>query len=775
VTDLPPAAWNDTTTAFDDGVAVTELVARAAAADPTAPALIVSDGTTSRVTHDYGTLVAEASRVARLLTGNGVGPGDHVAVIGHHTPATLVGVHGAVLAGAAYVPLDPSWPDARRRTVLELAGVRWLLASGEDLDWIDGLRHGSAVTDVLLLDVADRRPARNDRWRTEVASLWDAVARSADRAQAAGFNLSGDRRYSLADVDRYAEHVARLVLDSRPDSVLEIGFGSGEILHRLAAEVEAVAGLDPSAYAVESMLAWADEHDVFADLSTGYADQVGEKLTGPYDTVVIASTAQYFPGLAYLDQVLRKAASVLAPGGRLVLADLIPTGRAPAAGLLEVDADRFAAPDPALWEACEVLPRSATDGWPPDLAARYDVVLRRGTGPVPADDGGPRIWTGWHLAELPADPVRSAAGPDDTAYVIFTSGSTGVPKGVSVGHRSLVNLVQWINGAYRIGPGDRGLQVTSLSFDLSVYDIFGLLSAGAAVHLVPDADLREPARVAAVLAREPITFWNSAPAVFEWVLPFLTPGCGRALRTVFLSGDWIRLGLPDDIRTVAVDEPTIVSLGGATETTIWSNDYVIGAVDPAWPSIPYGRPAPNSRYYILDDELRPLPVGEDGDMYIAGPCLAKGYHGDPEQTAAAFLPDIVNPAERMYRTGDRGRWQPDGNLVLLGRLDHQVKVRGFRVELTEIEHVIGRMPEVRAAAVVAPTVEGARMLAAFCTGLPPETAADAVHRACRAALPEYMVPVLVEAVEQLPLNTNGKVDRGALTARAAAALAGSTA
>ncbi|MBW8873678.1 MAG: amino acid adenylation domain-containing protein [Acidobacteria bacterium] len=301
-------------------------------------------------------------------------------------------------------------------------------------------------------------------------------------------------------------------------------------------------------------------------------------------------------------------------------------------------------------------------------------------------------------AALAAQPRHRPARPtvaDGMAYVIFTSGSTGTPKGVMVRHAAVVNLIDWINREHRIGPRDRVLFVTSLCFDLSVYDVFGLLAAGGSIRVVSAADVRDPQRLLQILTTEPVTFWDSAPATLQQLAPYFpaTP-CHIALRRVFLSGDWIPLGLPDQVRA-SFPGTTVISLGGATEATVWSNSFPVGEVEPHWVSIPYGRPMQNARYHALDAELAPAPIGVPGDLYIAGDCLSTGYE-DPVLTAEKYLPDPSpdRPGARLYKTGDLVRHLPDGNLEFLGRADQQVKVRGFRIELGEIESVLARHPAV---------------------------------------------------------------------------------
>jgi amino acid adenylation domain-containing protein len=374
------------------------------------------------------------------------------------------------------------------------------------------------------------------------------------------------------------------------------------------------------------------------------------------------------------------------------------------------------------------------------------------------------------LDRQPTDNPAGGAEANSVAYVIYTSGSTGRPKGAVLRHEPVVNLIDWVNKTFAVGPGDRLLFVTSLNFDLSVYDVFGTLAAGGCVRVASGAELRDPERLLRVLCEEPITFWDSAPPQLQQVAPFFAgvrPGDRTdRLRLVFLSGDWIPVPLPDAVRAT-FRNARVISLGGATEAAIWSNFYPIGAVDPAWPSIPYGKPIQNARYHILDGRLQPVPVGVPAELHIGGPCLADGYLNRPELTAERFIPDpFGGPGDRLYKTGDLARYFPDGNIEFLGRLDHQVKIRGYRIELGEIEAALAQHPAVREAVVMARRDEsGDRYLAAYVVARPGQTAeADDLRRFLGGKLPDYMVPPYYVALEAFPLSPNGKVDRKALPA-----------
>lgn len=275
--------------------------------------------------------------------------------------------------------------------------------------------------------------------------------------------------------------------------------------------------------------------------------------------------------------------------------------------------------------------------------------------------------------------------PQDLAYVIYTSGSTGTPKGVMINHQGVVNTILDINQRFNITTQDRVLALSSLSFDLSVYDIFGTLAAGGTM-IIPDANkTKEPSHWRELILQQGVTIWNSVPALMQMFLDDFPAESilQKSLRLVLLSGDWLSLSLPERIQNV-LGELEIVSLGGATEVSIWSILYPIQKIIPNWKSIPYGRPMANQYFYILNKNLELFPIGVPGELYIGGKGLAKGYWQNEEKTKVSF---IIHPQtqERLYKTGDLGRYLSDGNIEFLGREDFQVKVNGYRIELGEIE------------------------------------------------------------------------------------------
>ncbi|MBO1334088.1 non-ribosomal peptide synthetase [Streptomyces sp. VRA16 Mangrove soil] len=351
----------------------------------------------------------------------------------------------------------------------------------------------------------------------------------------------------------------------------------------------------------------------------------------------------------------------------------------------------------------------------------------------------------------------AAPDPDTAAYVIYTSGSTGLPKGVVIAHGGLTNLALDHAERFGLGPGSRVLQYLSTGFDAAVADIWPALVSGATLVLAPDTSALAPDDLAVLLRDARITHLALPPAVLSGLPPLELPD----LHVLIVGGE-------------AVDEALVAhwsrgrrmfNMYGPTEATVAAtgSDPLTGTGGRP----PIGRPIAGARVYVLDERLEPVPTGCPGELYLAGAGVARGYHNRPELTAERFLPCPFGPeGDRMYRTGDRARWRPDGQLEYLGRGDGQFKLRGLRIEAGEIEAVLGRHPAVRAATVtVREDRPGTRRLVGYLTASGPLDTAE-VRELARRALPEAMVPAALVVLDSFPLTAHGKVDHRALPAPA---------
>lgn len=436
----------------------------------------------------------------------------------------------------------------------------------------------------------------------------------------------------------------------------------------------------------------------------------------------------------------------------------------------------------------------------PDMVAALLGVLKAGAAYVPLDPAYPADRLGFMLSDsgvrtlvtqgAPADGLAGhgarlvrldadraeilrrpdgdppPAAPSDLAYAIYTSGSTGRPKAALIEHRALTNYTLSAVAAFGLTPGDRMLQFASLSFDVLVEELFPVLATGATVVLPPRSFLEGRTSLLELAEHERLTVFELPTAYWhEWVNQLDASGAAlpASLRRVIVGGERV---LPDRLRAWRRLGVPLVHVFGLTETTVTNTVFPVApAEDPdeGWPNLPIGSPLANNRLYVLDDGGRPVPVGVPGELYIGGAGLARGYHNRPELTRERFVPNPFGEG-RLYRTGDVVRRLPTGDLEFLSRKDTQVKVRGFRVEPSEIESELARHPGVGATVVIArEDTPGDRRLVAYLvptgaggTGVP-ELRAFLLER-----LPAHMVPSSFVELDELPLSPNGKVDRASL-------------
>lgn len=357
--------------------------------------------------------------------------------------------------------------------------------------------------------------------------------------------------------------------------------------------------------------------------------------------------------------------------------------------------------------------------------------------------------------------ANELVNPSSSAYVIFTSGTTGEPKGVEISHSSAMNTICDVNKKCNISEKDSLLAVSSLEFDLSVYDIFGILGVGGTIVLLDEASKTDAAQWLDLITRYHITCWNSVPFLLRMLLE-QTQAEGRklqSLKTVLLSGDWIGTDLPGKLADVSPNSE-LTALGGATEGSIWSNYYRVKLPVPKeWVSIPYGAPLDGQLYRVVDQKGRDCPDWVPGELWIGGLGVAKGYVGDETTTNNKFV-SFKNI--RWYKTGDMGRFWNDGTIEFLGRKDTQVKFRGYRIELGEIETAINRIEGIKSSVACIVSEGGSQKLCAFIVKNDPDSELiedSIINQLLSSYLPIYMVPSEYQYGKSIPLNANGKVDR----------------
>ncbi|WP_437627952.1 amino acid adenylation domain-containing protein [Sorangium sp. So ce1151] len=366
------------------------------------------------------------------------------------------------------------------------------------------------------------------------------------------------------------------------------------------------------------------------------------------------------------------------------------------------------------------------------------------------------------LSSYSADSPRVEVRPEHLAYVIYTSGSTGMPKGCMLSHRAICNRLHWMQDAYALTPRDRVLQKTPFTFDVSVWEFFWPLITGARIVLAPPGAERDPATLAGVIQEHGVTACHFVPSMLRLFLDEPRAAGCASLRHVFFSGE--ALPYPIMERALSTFTAQLHNLYGPTEAAVDVSFWKCEARDDR--KVPIGRPIANIRLYILDEQQRPVRPDQTGELYIAGVGLARGYLNRPELTAERFVRDPFDPSPgaRMYKTGDRAAWLPDGNIDFLGRMDGQIKLRGLRIELGEIEAALLGHESVREAAVAVRDADSGdpRLVAYVVIRDGASFSPQAMRRSLESSLPRYMVPNQFVQVAGIPVTAHGKMDRAAL-------------
>jgi pristinamycin I synthase 3 and 4 len=372
-------------------------------------------------------------------------------------------------------------------------------------------------------------------------------------------------------------------------------------------------------------------------------------------------------------------------------------------------------------------------------------------------------WT--EIATQPATAPHNSTLPDNLAYVIYTSGSTGKPKGIMTRHLGIVSYLAFLIRTYGLGPNNTVLHVSSFSFDPSIRELFGPLLSGGRLIIMSAQDQREPRKYLNIIQNDKVTtILSITPSMLGGIVDSARSGhfALESLQQVLTCGEPLHYALGSSVKELFCNAQ-LVNQYGCTEYTMAATWCRI--TDDGVGTAPIGHPVWNTRVYILDDGLNPVPIGIAGELYVCGVGLARGYWHRPGLTAERFVPSPYRDGERLYRTGDLVRYLADGNLEFLGRLDHQVKIRGYRIELGEIEAALVEHPDVGHAVVVArEDAAGDKRLVAYVVASNVAADSGKLRTHLQRLLPEYMVPSVYVVLETLPLTPNGKVDRRALPA-----------
>ena len=793
---------NQTTTAYPRDLTAHRVFSEQAARNPEQTAVIY-EGT--RLT--YGELERRSNVLAHFLVQRGIRPEEPVAVMLDRSPAMIVALLGILKAGAAYVPISHDLPFERLKYILADTRARFLISEKQYIKSLNRLQWECRELQAFLcLDSRDVHGEIEEQGGMMEPEMWEHVARETfDDISGGGWKSSYTGEWLSREVmDEYGENIRRKLepLLNEQSRVLEIGCASGISMFRLAPLVGRYYGTDLS----RGIIAWAGREAAgrgldqvrLAALAAHEIDQIDEH---EFDVVIINSVIECFSGHNYLRQVLRKAIALMPDDGYLFLGNVwdqdlkqefvnsllefkrqhpnqgyrTKTDRADELYLSRTFLEDLRCDLPEIAE----IEYSGMLGSAESELSRFgfDALIRiekRRTRRLHSS----RVkyqFDQQALAGLPEAPLPERTGPQGLAYLMYTSGTSGQPKGVMIEHRSILRLVLETN-YIRLGPDDRTLQTGALGFDASTFEIWGPLLNGGGVVLPPGKSFLDVRDLARMIRADRITTLFLTTGLFNQVVE-IDLHVFDELKVLLTGGEKVSV---QHFNRVRERHPglSLKHVYGPTENTTFSTCYEV--TNRHERDVPIGRPISNTTAYILDENGKPAPPGVPGELCVGGDGLSRGYLNDPELTNRKFIPHPFEPGARLYRTGDLARWSPEDEIEFIGRIDTQVKVRGYRIELEEIESCLLRHEAVREAAVITADLGGdgselVAYVAAEKAAGDQEPSLNELRGYVKSALPEYMVPAHWVRLEKLPLNANGKIDRRALPAPSVAKAAGTEA
>ncbi|WP_081011898.1 non-ribosomal peptide synthetase [Burkholderia multivorans] len=753
----------------------------------------------------YAELKHQSERLAAFLAGRGAADGRPIGIVMERSIDSVVAMLAVLKAGCPYLLFDVHHPFERHLAIARDASVHMLLCTEAHLDRTEALMWScKSVTSMVCLDRESTRPFEVSYEAAADRDLWDYVAQEAsDDIQASGWMNSYTGEYfSREEMGEYVENTLAKLRPylSSSSRVLEIGCGSGLTMFAVAPSVAFYFGTDLSPDIIEKDRCIARERGLHnITLAAMPAHEVGGIEAGPFDVIVLNSVVQLFSSHQYLRSVLASCARLLADGGTIFIGDVMDsrTKDSLLESLIEFrqthpdtqfrtklnwDRELFLSPDVFVGALEElgfdvVANESAKLGLIDNELKRYrfDIALQI----VPATRSntafarhrGARFWR--DDVERGAETFSTHSQRTDApAYICYTSGTTGTPKGIVVPHRGVVRLV--CDSDYvGIAPEDHVAHLSNLAFDAATFEVWGALLNGASLHVFDRYEVLDLHAFLRKLNDSGVSVAFVTTPLFHQAI-HVDPKGFAGVSSLLVGGE----PMNPELVAKAFDAGgprRLLNVYGPTENTTFSTWHEVRADRlheiARRGTIPIGRPINGTTAYVLDEQGRPVPVGVPGELWVGGAGLALEYIGRDALTAERFAmcrPLDGGPTERLYRTGDKVRWNQAGEIEFLGRFDAQVKVRGFRVEPAEIEVAIQRFPHVRDAVVAVESGEGSSVeLVAYVVAEPVGASAveaQSMRDFLAISLPDYMIPARFVAVDAIPLTPSGKLDRRALRA-----------
>jgi amino acid adenylation domain-containing protein len=723
-----------------------------------------------------------------LQKGLGLSPEARVGILQSQGMALTVSVMGTLKAGCAYVPMDSEYPEDRLLYMIEDAGIEVLLTEKRVIELANSLQWRSkTLQHVVCADSEDyygeRGVLKNDLMRKD---LWDHIGELAEDAigQGGWINSYTGEDFTPAEMQEYSDNIYQKLKEHlRPDMrVLEIGCSSGLTMFNLAPLVGSYYGTDLSSAILEkTALAVNEKGFTNITLACMPADQIDTVPEDGFDLVIINSVIQCFNGHNYLRDVLVKAIGKMKNKGLLFVGDIMDEDRRQAL-IDDMVAFKQQHHNPAWhtktdWGMELFVSRSYFE----DLRAagigivgtaytdkihtianeltrfRYDALLKidkQAFAKQPAP--GKHQYDLRHIRQWGTDLINAGAGPGHLACIIYTSGTTGKPKGVGIEHGALVKRFVGEQALLGVGTHTVACTATNFCFDVSLLEILLPLAMGGKLAILSRDTVLSPQKLVQELQDRKVNLLQGTPSFIKGIL---LEGLGDAhtlsLTHIAIGGESLNEALVNELHE-RLPGVTINNQYGPTEAVI---DAIVLKDVKSFKRNIIGRPIYNTSVFVLDDNRHLLPIGAVGELCIGGTALARGYHNREALTAEKFIANPYVPGEKLYLTGDLGRFLPDGNIEFIGRKDDQVKVRGYRIELGEIEAALLTYRQLDNAFVTANTNKaGDKELVAYVVATQPINMAE-LRAHIGKMLPAYMLPYHFVQLPALPMNANGKVDR----------------
>lgn len=717
-----------------------------------------------------------------------VGPETLIGIMMERSPFMVIAMLGIIKAGAAYVPIEPSFPLERIKSIITDAQIGLVLCTRQCIPFINKLQwectsfHTYVSLDSEDINIVEASNALMDE------KLWGYIAEEATNEIAGGgwYSSYTGEEFSACEMEEYATNTYMKLAPylHQEAKVLEIGCASGISMFRIAPEVSLYYGTDLSRPIIEKNKQRVESEGIGnIMLECMQAHEIDRIQENNFDIIILNSVIQYFAGYNYLRMVIQKAVSLLSGNGILYLGDLMDMELKDEliSSLIE-----FRETNPELKFKTKIdftnelfVSRDFLHDLQVEIPSiqkidfsskihtieneltrfRYDALItvnKEKTRPADIRTKRKHQLGSGVLASAPIS-WHEKPGPDDLAYVIYTSGSTGQPKGVMIEHKNLVNFVNGMKNSLLYVTNGIFLALTNISFDISILELLVPLTIGCKIVIANDEEQLNPKALHQMMQKHQVNIVQVTPSRLQLLLSDPN-GCRllASVQTLLVGGE----ALPDHVlKTVRqISNAMVYNMYGPTETTIWSGVKLLNNDS----KVTIGSPIANTKFYILDKDGQIMPEGFPGELCIAGDGVARGYLNQLEMTAKRFVANPFAKGGRMYKTGDWAKRLPHGEIMFLGRIDHQVKIRGYRIELGDIEEKLLGHLQVQEAVVLAQSDDHGKMtLCAYYVG--EVVSQTELREYLTVRLPEYMIPTHFISIEKMPLTPSGKIDRKELS------------